>query len=112
MDQVATSAAFYIGTYVTTTYLVNYVASKAAEKVIEGSWAISKKAVKKAANAAIDHLVKHPEEEPPIDYLEYELLEIDPDDRNIIRIVNVIEMPSLAESIGDVKLSESLSNDS
>ena len=99
MEQVATSAAFYIGTYVTTKYVFNYVASKATEKVIEGSWALSKK----AANAAIDHLVKHPEE-LPIDYLEYELLEIDPEDKTIIRVVNVIEMPPDCESMGDIKL--------
>ena len=62
--------------------------NKATEKVIEGTWTLSKK----AANAAIDHLIKHPDE-TPIDYIEYELIEIDPEDRSVVRVVNVIEFP-------------------
>ena len=88
MEQAATTAAFYIATYVGTKYVVNYALNKATEKVIEGSWALSKK----AANAAIDHLVKHPDEEP-IDYFEWDLLETDPDDRSVVRVINVIELP-------------------
>ena len=87
MEQVVGTAAFYIGTYITTKYVTNYVLNKATEKAIEGSWALSKK----AANVAIDRIIKKDEE--PIDYFEYELLEVDPDDRSKIRIINVIELP-------------------
>ena len=80
MEEVVGTAVFYIGTYVTTRYVANYVMTKATEKVIEGSWKLSKK----AANAAIDHIIKKDEE--PIDYFEYELLEVDEDDRSKVKL--------------------------
>ena len=88
MNDLLATGAIYIGTYITTKYVVNYAMNKAAEKAIEGTWNLSRK----AANAAIDHLIKH-ENEQKVEYLEYELLEMDPDDHSVVRVINIIELP-------------------
>lgn len=89
MNDLLTTGAIYIGGYLTTKYVVNYAINKATEKAIEGTWNLSKK----AANVALEHIVKRDNEEK-CDYLEYELIEIDPVDRDIIRVISIIEIPS------------------
>ena len=88
MNDLIATGAIYIGGYLTTKYVVNYALNKATEKAIEGTWSLSKK----AANVAIDHLIKR-ENEETCEYLDYELIEIDPVNRDIVRVVNVIELP-------------------
>jgi len=101
MNDIITTGAIYIGTYITTKYVVNYAVNKATEKVVEGTWNLSKK----AAHAAIDHLIKR-ENEEKCEYLDYELIEIDPVDRSLVRVINVIEVPPLEEDVKEVKPEE------
>ena len=86
MNDILATGVIYIGTYITTKYVVNYAIGKATEKAIESTLSLSKK----AANVAIDHLIKH-ENEEKCDYMNYDLIEIDPEDNNIVKVINVIE---------------------
>ncbi len=94
MNDLIATGAIYIGGYITTKYIVNFAVGKATEKAIEGTWSLSKK----AANAAIDHLITR-ENEEKCEYLDYELIEIDPTDPEMIRVINVIELPPNNETV-------------